>query len=344
MDSEAVNATILEPIAAAIRKFGRAQLVFDDFDRALDGPIGPLLERVLYEALVDAPGAGAIGAVFFLRVSSRMQAISRGSPIASRLETRFLPGWDEADLAGASWKAAPMATRELVGESGSMLARLTDSGFETLVEDMRPRSDAALRDLPADVRRVIQGDRTESMGSIAVRRVDWVLHHAEGQPHLTTIARRLGLGAQSLATSAQWPDTFPGSVRKFAELAAGAAAVIWVDRYLYSEVASLEQFLRGLRALTEVPVQLIGSRMAGRVHPPTVASMAASIPDIDARYMPQSRIKDLHDRHLVRSREQSGWLVPTSRVILGLDAPGSAVCAKADAFGLDYDLMWETCL
>lgn len=324
-----------------VASVGSAQLLFDDYDRALRRHRGARLQALLYSLLVDGPMGRDIGALFVTRCSGLRHVDSAGSPLMSRVEWIPLPSLGPADTLPLGLDVADV--ERWFGTSSLHLSRaLVDGRFEpmSLVQRERVQLAKLTEDLPPVSRQVI----TDSVTGLTVAELEPHEQSAlvglwnDGGP--TLLADKLELPGQLRVPERGWPTTRREQVAAFANLISGQDRVMWVDRYLYANIAALRAFLEDLHAMQPGGrIILLGSGPNSSVDVSIegVRSLAG-IGNVTPRLMNRLDWDALHDRHMVRfDRDGGGWVLPTSGVIIGLHRSGSATVTHAHHFPIDYN-------
>lgn len=339
------RAALDNDVAATVSNKGFAQLIFDDYGQAIRRSQGGALHSMLYRLLVDGEQARDIGALLIARASDMLDLNFAGSPLLSRTETTTLPKLNQEDAGVVGLDLESL--RRQVGDSTWLARRFHASSphqahlsaIEHLNNDRR-RIAAAL---PPGALEVLVGAR-------AYREVDPVSQEAllclglvngESQFELATLVAKSKILEEIRVESPGWPATRTESVQRFADLLASVDDAIWVDRYALSEPNRVRRFLDQLRRHTDARIRILVS--SDRDRPDLGAEIAAKFQGlfaVEVRYMHRYDRPRLHDRHLILPSTKSGFVLPTTRVILGQDDPGSAVSVALPALAINYAECW----
>lgn len=332
-------------IANALDRTGCAQLIFDDYGRAVRRSQGGALHSMLYRLLVDAPGARDTGAFLVARPSDSLDLNFSGSPLLSRAVFTPLPllGVEDATelklslselktLAGDStWLA-----RQLIGES-TRIAELR--AVEHLDVDRR----RLVKALPPDAIELLLGARDlADVGLVGLETLRCLGSLSEGtgfEP--STFVKKSKLLPEVGLQSPAWPSTEAESVSRFADLLAGADDAIWVDRYALAQPGRLRAFIEQLRSHTAARLRLLVSDDRDRRgFADEIREALAGVVGVEVRFMTRLDRHRLHDRHLVLPALGCGFVLPTAGVVLSVDDPGSAVAVSLPALPLNYGECW----
>lgn len=93
MTQKSAREKIDADVAAAIDKAGCAQLIFDDYGRAVRRSQGGALPSMLYRLLVDSDAARDTGALLVARSGDMLDLNFSGSPLISGLRPELSPRW-----------------------------------------------------------------------------------------------------------------------------------------------------------------------------------------------------------------------------------------------------------
>lgn len=333
---------IVQELKDHVARFGCAQLIFDDYHRALARSQGGRLQAQLYSALVDSPEARDIGSIFFARQMTPVHLSVRGSPLASRLDPATLPEWDQRDLQhyGVDEPADRLACT--IGRSLSDLHRYSTSGYAGVVDRLRVDGESIVRDLPSDATEALVGLRapTSLSPDVRLQMAGLICAVTEGV-RLSTAVVDADLRSCVHQTTA-WPSDFQGSAKAFAGLLDGCETALWSDRYLSTDPKGLLDFLLAVRKVTDCQLRLLmGERVNGAlVDMAGLKQIEEDCTGVSIRLMTSSDFVDLHDRHLVRLGESGGWAIPMFAALCGRQPVGSAVATRAAGFGVDYGAVW----
>lgn len=333
-------------VAHAIERAGCAQLIFDDYGRAIRRSQGGTLHSMLFRLLIDSAPARDTGALLVARSGDMLDLNFSGSPLLSRAQVVALPTLQSVDADALCMKLSTL--QQLVGES-TWLARRFANATE------REGRLSAVEHLNHDRRRLV-----EALPPAAVEVLAGARHARDADPisreALLCLGRyELGMEFKPAELVSQsklldevrmmnpgWPSSAENSVLRFAELLAGASDAIWVDRYLFSRPTLVRTFIDFLRNTTATRLRLLVS--ADRDRPNLAGDIRAALDGVGAvevRFMNRGDRPRLHDRHLVLPALRSGFVLPTAGVILGADDPGSAVAVPMPTLAIDYAECWN---
>lgn len=335
--------SLVRELKEGVAERGSAQLVFDDFDRALRRSRGARLQAQLQSVLIDSPEGRDIGAIFFSRQLSRVHLPVRGSPLVSRLDPAELPPWGADDLEFYRMNGDLQGLTRLIGRSLADLHRFHVGGFAHVVDRLKVDADAILQDLTSESVEALVGARElNSLSPMAQRQVLGLTYLDGEHLRLSEAAREADLGSRVRRTAA-WPSDGAGSARAFADLLAGCERALWCDRYLSTDATRLSQFLHDVRRHTECHLNLLMSDSASGlpVDLSGLPAVEAGCPGVTMRVMTRADRSHLHERHLVRLGEGGGWVIPTFDVLTQRAPVGSAVATQAAGFGVDYAEIWD---
>jgi hypothetical protein len=335
-----------EDVSAAIERTGYAQLIFDDYGRAIRRSQGGTLHSMLYRLLVDSEAARDTGALLVARSGDMLNLNFSGSPLISRARTVVLPVLGLEDAEALSTDLA--ALKAMVGES-TWLAR------QFLGVSTRQGQVGALEHLNNDSRRIVAALPPPTMEVLADARAphdcDAVSREALlclGSTDADGTFAPAGLVAESTLLdevrlrNPGWPAGRGESVQRFADMLAGVEDAIWVDRYLLSEPTKVRAFLVELRRWTATRLRLLVSDDRDRPDFAGTVSLALDgLDGVQVRFMSRHDRRLLHDRHLVLPALGSGFVLPTAGVVLSIDAPGSAVSVPMPALAINYAQCWQ---
>lgn len=345
MNQKAARERIDADIAAAVDKAGYAQLIFDDYGRAIRRSQGGTLHSMLYRLLIDCEAARDTGALLIARSGDMLDLNFSGSPLISRAETVVLPELtsDDARALGTELESLQRAAGESTWLARRFMHVTTRQGRVSAVEHLNSDRRRIVQALPPKAVEVLAGARSatsvDAIGREALTCLGTFSAGGEFAPaSLVTESRLL---EEVRLQNPGWPASLDESVRRFAELLAGVGDALWVDRYLFSEPTRVRSFLSALRPLTAARLRLLVSDDRDR---PTFARDISSALDgldgVEARFMNRRDRGRLHDRHLVLPALHSGFVLPTAGVILGADDPGSAVSVPMPALAFNYAECW----
>lgn len=339
---EELRRTVVDTVA----RCGVAQVVFDDYGRAIRRSGGGALHSMLYGLLVDGPVAQDVGALLTSRFGDDLTLRFSGSPLLSRARTISQPVLQEKDAEslGLSWGDLI----RLIGTATSLARRLDAASSSTrayqVVEYLKADAHAISNDLPTSAIEVLLGakDHREADNFAQQALLSLGSLNEEGVFEFAQVVEESELCAEVQVRAPGWPASPTGSVEQFAEMLAGAEYAYWVDRYMCADPAALRAFLLGLRKRTGARLRLLTCedrdvlRFVDRVR-----DEVASIDDVEVRLMKYYDRADLHDRHLALPAFGTGFVLPTAGVITGRDAPGSAIAVRMPALPVDYSEYWK---
>lgn len=346
-NQKALREEIDSGVAAAIEKTGCAQLIFDNYGHAIRRSQGGTLHSMLYRLLVDSEGARDTGALLVARPADMLDLRFSGSPLISRTQTVVLPavtaqdadalGVDFADLTRHAGESTWLARRFI-----NVTARQgTVSAVEHLNNDRR----RIVASLPPAAIEVLAGARAAADANAMSREALMCLGSFDANDSFepSELVRQSQVLAEVQQRNPGWPNRFDDSVRRFALSLAGVQSAIWVDRYLFHAGPSqVRAFLDALRGHTETGLRLLVSEdrtQSGFSR--EISSALQGLDGVQVRFMNRHDWHQLHDRHLVLPAFQSGYVLPTARVIVGMDDPGSAVSVPMPALAVDYAAFWD---
>lgn len=325
------------PLKSAIEKHHSAQLIFDSYDKAIEGSKGTRLQNWLSSRLIDGADAQDIGAIFTARCNTEIERASAGSPLMSRvtpIDPPLLKPMEEDDETFT-------AIRDWFGEAAILSERAhTSNSFNpTTLADRLEQDLSYIEDVRKSLSGVItRGYLDRELDSYPARCASYGLMTEKGTTKL--FDRLHPLLTTKAADDPLWPEDWEKSIEKFSRLIADANEVIWSDRYMYRDTIALKAFLRKVTQKTRCKILLLGAEnINGRsISRPEMLSLC-TVPKVEARWITPSDYSALHDRHLATGT--GGWVVPQVHVIIGLQTPGSTVVAQTSAFGVDYTAIWR---
>ena len=345
-NQKAARDRIDEEVSAAIERAGCAQLIFDDYGRAIRRSQGGTLHSMLYRILVDSEAARDTGALLVARSGDMLDLSFSGSPLISRARTVVLPvlGLEDAEALSTDLEAL----KAMAGESTWLARRFL--GVST-----RQWQVGAVEHLSNDGRRIVEALPPPAVevlaGARQARDCDAVSSEALlclGSTDAGGTFAPAGLVAESTLLdevrlrNPGWPADMGESVQRFTDMLAGVEDAIWVDRYLFAEPSKVRAFLADLRKLTATRLRLLVSDDRDRPgFASSVSSALDGLTDVQVRFMSRHDRRLLHDRHLVLPALSSGFVLPTAGVILGIDDPGSAVSVPMSALAINYAECWQ---
>lgn len=333
-------------VTAKVEADGYAQLIFDDYGHAIRRSQGGALHSMLFRLLVDSSQARDTGALLVARAGDMLDLSFAGSPLLSRAETIPLPLLTSDDAGVLNIDLNQL--RSLVGESTWLarrfLGRTMREGRVSVVEHLNADRRRIRDALPPDAVEVLAGARTYDDASLVSREALLCLGTVESG----SVYRPATLVAESKLLedihlqSPGWPQQRAGSIQQFATYLAGANDAIWVDRYALSHPTVARQFLDDLRLHTRARIRILVSNDRERpsfAH--EIASRLSNVPRVEVRFMNRFDRPLLHDRHLVLPAMSCGYVLPTARVVLSQDDPGSAVSVKMPNLAINYSEFWN---
>ena len=345
-NQKAMRDKIDADVAAAIDKTGCAQLIFDDYGRAIRRSQGGTLHSMLYRLLVDSEAARDTGALLVARSGDMLDLNFSGSPLISRAQAVVLPTLTEEDAAALGVELDDLKDR--AGESTWLARRFMNVDCPA---GSCQRSGAPEQRSTTDRRGVAPRRGRDSCRRSICRELG--RHQLRGPPMPRQHRRRRAISSprRSSASPTSWTnfscrtldgqETLSESVQRFADLLAGVEDAIWVDRYLFSEPSRVCNFLAKLRRLTTARLRLLVSDDRDRFgFARDISSALDGVDNVEVRFMERHDRRRLHDRHLVLPASRSGFVLPTAGVILGADDPGSAVSVPMRALPINYADCW----
>lgn len=327
---------IRESLTELVAVHGGAQLIFDDYDRALRRQRGSRLQANLYGLLVDSALSRDLGALFLSRCAGPQHVESAGSPLMSRVEWAPLPRLGSLDFATLGVPEGDVV--EWFGDSAFHASRAVIGGSfrpSVLAANEKLQLARLLADMPSRAKQFMAGKQGELTALTSSEQSSLRGLFFEGRP--TRLADGIGLVDEIAIRAEGWPRAERDRVSAFCDLIAGQDRVLWVDRYLYSDVPALRRFLEHVARVSSVKILLLGSPRRGDldVDEGAVGSLS-EISTVKAHFMNPRDWHPLHDRHLVRMDKSGGWVVPMAAVVLGRFDGGSAVVTNAHSFPFDY--------
>ncbi|MFZ1381848.1 MAG: hypothetical protein WAS54_03550 [Scrofimicrobium sp.] len=332
-------------VKTALDSNGYAQLIFDDYGTAIRRSQGGALHSMLYRMLIDAESARDTGALLVARSGDTLDLRFSGSPLISRARTVALPVLDIDDSKYLEWGLDDL--RSVVGESTWLARKFSQAtrrqGEVDATEHLRNNRRRIVEQLSPEAVEVITGNRQiQDVGIRSREDLRCLGTDKDGAFKLSTLASDSGLEGEVSSRNPGWPANLADSVIRFGELLAGAEDVIWVDRYLFSKPEQVRAFLDKLRQLTRTKIRFLVSDDRDR---PDFANQISSsligLENVSVRFMNRADRRLLHDRHLIIPAFRSGFVLPTAGVILGSDAPGSAVSVAMPALAINYAECWS---
>ena len=332
-------------VTAAIDKTGCAQLIFDDYGRAIRRSQGGTLHSILYRLLIDSGAARDTGALLIARSGDSLDLNFSGSPLVSRAQAVALPVIEAEDASALGTDLVDL--KKLAGESTWLARRFLNAsprqGNVNAVEHLNSDRRRIIQAMPPAAVEVLAGARALADADLASREALLCFGsiNEDGEFEPSALMSESALPDEVRFQNPGWPGALAESVQRFADLLAGAQDAIWVDRYLFSEPSRVRAFLVLLRQLTATRLRLLTSDdrdRSGFAH--DISSAMDGLDGVSIRFMDRHDRRRLHDRHLVLHALKSGFVLPTAGVILGADDPGSAVSAPIAALAVDYAECW----
>jgi len=323
-----------------VERQGSAQLVFDDYHLALARSSGIALQRRLVHDLIDAEDSRDIGGIFFSRLTPKVHLAAPGSPLVSRLEPLRLPIWDEEDLTALDLNDNTDVLRSRIGYGMASLVRFSQFGYSSVVERLIADGESITRDLPQSLRSALgQGEEPRQTDDCIL--ASDLLTAEDGKFCWIEAVKDANL-AGHISRTPTWPATLTESAHEFAKITAGWETLLWCDRYIAKYPDECVDFLKMFRHTSGRKIRILTSDWIDEqriTH--NSLNRIEKIKGVEIRLMTPSQRNVMHDRHLVRCGENTGWAIPVCGVLFGLQLPGSAVATLApDGFGLDYDQEW----
>lgn len=334
-----------QEIAAAIERSGYAQLIFDDYGRAIRRSQGAILHSMLYRLLVDSSTSRDTGALLVARLGDALDLNFSGSPLISRARTSVLPALtaEDADSLGVELIDLQRMTGELTWLARRFMGVTPRQGQVSVVEHMNHDRRRVIEALPPAAIEVLAGARrakdVDAISREALRCVGRFGNDSAFEP--ASLVSESSFLEEVRLQNPGWPVSFGDSVERFANLLAGVNDAIWIDRYLLSEPARARAFFLALQRHTTARLCLLVSDEVGRPgFASEVVSALSGVGSVSVRFMHRHDRHRLHDRHLILPSLKSGFVLPTAGVILGKDIPGSAVSVPMSALPIDYAACW----
>ncbi|MFI2210028.1 hypothetical protein [Streptomyces sp. NPDC020141] len=347
-DQSARSENVQKQVGEVLDRHGTAQLLFDDYPHALRRSHGVRLQRQLLHLLVDGEHSVDMGALLTGRWARSMHLVSSGSPLVARARVMPLPTPAEADFEAVGCSRS-LDAAAAVGGNTALLARVTSVLGRPALHQVRDsaelRAPQWVEDAPWDAVQWIKN--VVHNGPAALPSDDFaaealaplVFSVGDG---LYDVMSALKSDAALVALDGRaptWPDRWTESVTTFCGLLAGATSVVWVDRYLAVNPSAMLHFVEDVRGTCGTRIlMLIAQDQAGKVDASVMAALKAL--DCEIRTMHPGDRKRLHDRHLIfLGGRRGGVVMPTGRVVLCEDPPGTAMAVQAPL--LDQSLIRE---
>lgn len=333
-------------VRSAINECGFAQLIFDDYGRAIRRSQAGTLHSMLYRLLIDSPSARDTGALLIGRPDDVLDLNFSGSPLISRATSFTLPTLSAEDAKEVGLELREI--KELSGDSTWLARRFLRvprrQGHVSALEHINNDRRRILESLSPAALEVLAGTKSARSLDAASREPLGCLgsFSESGQFGASQIVRESKLLGELKQRNCGWPDTFQESVHRFAELLSGSDNAIWVDRYLFTEPGRAGEFLNTLRSRSRARLRLLTSDDPNRPHfAEDIRAALGSLDDIVVHFMHRHDRGNLHDRHLILPSLGCGFVIPTAGVILGRDAPGSAVSVPMSTLAINFNEYWQ---
>jgi hypothetical protein len=336
-DQKLIREALRKKIIETVERHGSAQLIFDNYNVAVNRNQGKLLDVMLNGVLIDHEVSREVGALFTARCSVRLDHRGAGSPLMSRVQplspphiSRLLPGdLDESGL------------QEWFGDSALLVEQClsVNAGVAVTLADRFEMDRSYIGDVLAVAKTELESKQIDDMTmTYAARCAVSGLITMDGPTGLYSRLQKIFFELDE--GSAAWPANVEASAKKFASLLGGASEVIWFDRYMFRDIEYLRNFAIRVADQTSCRLLLVGSRTVSE-REVSRAEMwrLSSLSNVDARWLAPSDYSLLHDRHLVTG--DGGWVMPQVHVVVGRQAPGSAVVAPVSSFAMDYRSVWH---
>jgi hypothetical protein len=339
------RAAIDDDVRATVARESCAQLIFDDYGRAIRRSQGGKLHSMLYRLLVDSEPARDTGALLIARAGDVLDVNFAGSPLLSRSESMPLPRLDEEDASAVGLELGEL--RRQVGESTWLARRYRAASPHqarlSVIEHLNNDRRSIAAALPPGAVEVLAHARAYPDADPVSQEALLCLGMVEGESHfrLASLVAESKLMDEIRVQSPGWPAARTDSVERFANLLAGADDAIWVDRYGLTDPRRVRSFLNDLRRHTAAKIRILVSRDRDRPDFATeIASELNGVYDVEVRFMDRLDRHRLHDRHLILPSTKSGFVLPTAGVILGMHDPGSAVSVPIPTLAINYAECW----
>lgn len=328
-----------------IAEHGYAQLIFDDYGRAIRRSQGQYLHSVLYRILIDSQNARDTGALLVANSSEALDYKFSGSPLISR----------------AKYMALPVITPDDAFELGSSVSEIHDDLGEStwlarrgIGVSRRERCLSAVEHLNNDWRKILNNLPPSAVEVLAGARIGSDLDSVSAEPlrcfgsfDADSVFRPSAAVLDSKfidqvhAQNPGWPADFQDSVHEFADLVRNVDEAIWVDRYLLENLDSARSFLIELQKISSVRLRLlVSNNNRSSEFKNEIKAKLGDLPDISVSLMSPSDRRKLHDRHLIFPKLTTGYAIPTADVIFARIDPGSAMHTLLPNFAIDYTQCW----
>ena len=333
---------ISDNIALTVEREGCAQLLFDDYSRALTSVLGQQLQAMLHGLLVNSLESDAIGALVTSRLGEKLHVPKAGSPLLSRLDYLAEPRWSDTDI--PTGKGAESLEREIGPTVGILALALGSDGFYD------PQRVTRHLDLNADL--IVSGCGPSALQFLAGRRAlaDLMPTDREqlsgllSRTGLTSAARGSQLQQIAMSRSQGWPTGLHDSATAFAALVEGQQHAMWVDRFLFKRPAALRLFLIEVRKMTSTHLRLLGGNPPREpIDRGAIRGLTGEVNGVESRILTAVQYRKCHDRHMVFP-DNSGNVLPIAEVVMGVGEPGTAVITHAPAFPSSYGRYWRDAL
>ncbi len=330
---------IAHKIVATVESESCAQLLFDDYSRALRSAAGQQLQAVLHGLLINSEVADVVGALVVSRWGEKLNVPKAGSPLLSRLDYLAEPRWIPTDVPAGH--APESVEREIGGTAGMLALALGHDGRYD------PQRITSHLDLHVDT--ILKACTPTGLDYLAGRCTCGELKPTDQEPlqallvgnSLSSAAKDSQLRTVARSRTQGWPPGVHASAATFASLLEGEQRAMWVDRFLFKKPADLRRFLIDVRKLTATRLRLLGSNSPrDPIDVNAIRNLATEVVGVECRALTRVQYRMCHDRHMVFS-DNSGHVLPVAEVVLGVGDPGTAITTQAPAFPLDYERIWR---
>lgn len=320
-------------VSTAIERNGTAQVLFDNYGRAIRRSQGGHLHSALYRMLVDSPSARDTGALLTARPNDSLDLNFAGSPLMSRARAVLLPTIerDDAEAIGVDLRELKVLCGESTWLARRMLVGGLRHGRADAGEHLTHDRHRIVQTLPSGAVELLAGSPGSRPLETNSREALLCLGYFDPRDEFNpaVLVDESGIIDEVRMQNPAWPATLNESAERFADLLAGAEYALWVDRYMFSEPAFARRFLDRLRAHTATRLRLLVSDDPDRTSfAQSIATALDGVEGIEVRFMHYADRRLLHDRHLVLSTLDTGYVLPMASVILADADPGTAVAAR----------------
>ncbi|MFI8218326.1 AAA family ATPase [Streptomyces sp. NPDC085932] len=339
-DNQQERTTALrEGVRKALDRHGAAHLLFDDYPHALRNTHGLRLQRQLLRLLVDGEGALDVGALLTGRWGRSMHLVSTGSPLVARARVVALPVAEKADFEAMDCVGSPQAA-EAVGGNTALLAKVVQVLGRAALHQVRDSAEALapkwVEDVPWEaatwIKRVVrEGPAALPGDDSAVEALAPLLVPADERRYGVVRALHSEAARATLDGRAPtWPATWQESVKTFCGPLSGVPEAVWVDRYMAVKPEPLLRFVAAVRATCRTPLRLLVAKNKNDTAWTAADIRAFARQHCEVRIMHPGDRRQLHDRQLIFLGDlEGGVILPTARVLMCQDPPGSAVAVRA---------------